>query len=169
MFFHLFLERRARSAALIGAVFAFAATAVAAPPAVLPFGTGTWGELARSPARPMAVVFSTTDCAHCPQAIDRLADALRQSRSRLRLAVVVMDGAGQEAALRADRHYRRADALYAFDGDAMALRYTVNPDWRGLTPYVAFIAATGAIEFHTGSPPVPALRAFLRSAGGRSQ
>jgi hypothetical protein len=80
----------------------------------------------------------------------------------VRLAVVVMDGAGQEKLLRADRHYRHANLLYAFDGDGMALRFKVNPEWRGLTPYVALIPATGETRFHTGSPPADAVRAFLR-------
>lgn len=157
-----FLERRARLVVLIGGWIASAATAVAAPPAVLPFATHTWGELARSSSRPLAVVFSTTDCTHCPAVIASLADAIRKSRSRVRLLVVVMDGAGQEEALRADRHYRQAAGLYAFDGDAMALRYQVNPAWRGLTPYVALIPATGEAAFHTGAPPAAALQTFLR-------
>lgn len=159
------VERWARRLIVLGALLASAAASAAAPRAILPFATDTWSELGRSPARPLAVVFSTTDCVHCPQTIDRLAAAIRQSGARVRLAVVVMDGAGQEAALRADRHYRNANLLYAFDGDTLALRYKVNPDWRGLTPYVAFIAAAGAIEFHTGTPPADALRAFLRAPG----
>ena len=96
------------------------------------------------------------------KAIDDLAAAIRKSGSRASLAVVVMDGAGQEDALRADRHYRRAKLLYAFDGEAMALRYTVNPGWLGLTPYVALIPAAGPASFHAGLPPADVLRAFLR-------
>lgn len=158
----LFLERRVRFLVLIGGLFVYVATAVAAPPTVLGFGTGTWGELVHSPQRPLAVVFSTTDCGHCPAVIAGLAQEIRRSRSKVRLAVVVMDGAGQEKALRADRHYRHANLLYAFDGDAMALRFKVNPEWRGLTPYVALIPATGAPRFHAGSPPPDVVRAFLR-------
>lgn len=159
-----FLERLThplRLLTLLGGLLAGAAAAAPAQ-AVLPFAAETWSELGRSPLRPLAVVFSTTDCVHCPAVIERLADAIRGSRSRVRLAVVVMDGAGQHAALSQDSHYRQAAALYAFDGDAMALRYAVNPDWRGLTPYVALIPAAGATQFHTGAPPPAALRAFLR-------
>ena len=156
------LERRVRRLVLLGALLAVAALACAAPSAVLPFAADTWRELLNSPSRPLAVVFSTTDCTHCPAVIDSLAQELRKSHSTVRLAVVVMDGAGQEAALRADRHYRKADVLYAFDGDAMALRYKVNPAWRGLTPYVALIPARGEAGFHVGSPPAVALRTFLR-------
>jgi thiol-disulfide isomerase/thioredoxin len=155
-------ERCARLLVLIGGLFALAATAVAAPANVLPFGMETWKELGSSRSRPMVVVFSTTDCGHCPAVIDSLAQEIRKSPAKARLAVVVMDGAGQEKLLRADRHYRQANLLYAFDGDGMALRFRVNPDWRGLTPYVALIPATGETRFHTGSPPADALRAFLR-------
>ena len=161
-FFPSFPERWPRLIAVLGALLAPVATVAAASPAILPFGANTWTELAQSKWRPLVVVFSTTDCVHCPKAIDDLAMAIRKADSRVRLVVVVMDGAGQEATLRADRHYRMANALYAFDGDAMALRFTVNPDWRGLTPYVALIPATGATRFHAGAPPSDVLRAFLQ-------
>jgi hypothetical protein len=151
-----------RLLALLGSLLACVVPAYAAPSAILPFGADTWTELGRSPSRPMVVVFSTTDCGHCPKVIEGIADDIRRTRSRARLAVVVMDGVGQEEALRGDRHYRRADALYAFDGDAMALRYRVNPAWRGMTPYVALIAAEGPVRFHLGAPPPDALRDFLR-------
>jgi len=158
----LFLERRVRLLCLLGALLASAAPAHAAAPAILPFAAGTWSALEHSPLRPMVVVFATTDCVHCPRVIDSLAAAIRQSRSGVGLVVVVMDGAGQESALRKERHYRKASALYVFDGDAVALRYTVNPDWRGLTPYVALVPAAGATRFHTGAPPPTVVRAFLR-------
>jgi hypothetical protein len=155
------LERWVGQLAVLGAL-ASIAPAVAGAPAVLAFGPNTWHELTHSKQRPLVVVFSTTDCVHCPKAIDELATALRLSNSRVRLAVVVMDGSGQERDLVKDRHYRKAHSLYAFDGDAQALRYTVNPDWRGLTPYVALIAVGGAASFHAGAPTAGVLREFLR-------
>lgn len=161
MYSESILERCARRLTVLGALLAWAASAAAAS-AILPFGADTWSELTRSSSRPMVVVFSTTDCVHCPKVIDGLAQEIRKSHSRVRLAVVVMDGAGQEDALRQDRHYRQADALYAFDGDAMALRFKVNPAWRGLTPYVALIPARGEAGFHTGAPAAAALRTFLQ-------
>ena len=153
-------HRMRRCALLLGLLAAAVPPAAAATPGVLPFGADTWRELERSPARPMAVVFSTTDCTHCPKVIDQLAGEIRKARSDARLVVVVMDGAGQEQELIKDRHYRKAQALYAFDGDAQALRYAVNPAWRGLTPYVALISAKGTTSFHSGAPSPEALRAF---------
>ncbi|MCX7165278.1 MAG: hypothetical protein NTV11_03265 [Rhodocyclales bacterium] len=156
------LERRARLLVLLGGLLASTAPAFAAPRTILPFTADTWTDLVHSPSQPMVVVFSTTDCAHCPRVIDDIAEAIHKARATTRLVVVVMDGAVQEGALRKDRHYRKANALYVFDGDAMALRFTVNPDWRGLTPYVAFVPATGAARFHAGPPPSDVLRTFLR-------
>ena len=43
----------------------------------------------------------------------------------------------------------------------MALRFKVNPDWRGLTSHGAMIPATGSTRFQTGPTPA-AVRAFLR-------
>jgi hypothetical protein len=162
MYFRFSPERFARLLVCIGCLFASAATAVAAPVSVLPFGMETWKELGLSSSRPTVVVFSTTDCGHCPAVINSLAQEIRKSRAKVRLTVVVMDGAGQEKALLADRHYRHANLLYAFDGDGMVLRFKVNPEWRGLTPYVALIPAAGETRFHTGLPPADAVRAFLR-------
>lgn len=161
MFCRSFPKSSAHALLLLGALL-FCATAGAAPRTILPFTADTWRELERSPARPLAVVFSATDCAHCPAAIDGLAQAIRQAHSGARLVVVVMDGAGQEAALRQDRHYRDANRLYAFAGEAMALRYSVNPGWSGLTPYVALIPARGETRFHAGPPPPELVQAFLR-------
>jgi hypothetical protein len=132
----------------------------AAPATVQQFDSQTWLSVQRSRNRPQAVVFSTTDCSHCPAAISKIAAALDKSPSKPRLAVVVMDGQGQEFTLRTDKHYRVADALYVFDGDAVHLRYGVNPDWRGLTPYVVLLPTSGAPRYFNGVPPAEALRAF---------
>ena len=149
-----------RLAVRLGALVAFGLAGATATAAVLPFDADTWREFGRSPARPMAVVFSTTDCTHCPKVIERLAGDIRKARSTVRLVVVVIDGAGQEQELAKDRHYRKAKALYAFDGDAQALRHAVNPAWRGLTPYVALIPARGSTSFHAGAPSAAAWRQF---------
>lgn len=159
-------ERWLRLLLLAGGLLSAPMPVWSAPHAILPFVADTWRELSLSSRRPMVVVFSTTDCTHCPAVIDSLAASIRASRSAPRLVVVVMDGAGQEQTLRGDPHYRKANALYAFDGDAMALRFRVNPDWRGVTPYVALIPAVGATQFYTGAPPQDALQALLRQPGG---
>jgi hypothetical protein len=152
---------RAGRFAFGAALLSTSAGPLAAPATVQPFGPQTWGDLQRAGAKPQVVVFSTTDCSHCPAVIDGLATSLRKSALKPRLVVVVMDGAGQEAELLADRHYRQADALHAFDGDAVNLRYRVNPDWRGLTPYVVLLPAGGGPRYFNSAPPAGALRALL--------
>ncbi len=139
-----------------------AASVQAAPGAVRDFDRGTWQQMKQTLPRPSVVVFTTTDCAYCPDVIEALAKDLKKGKSKAHLAVVVMDGAEQPEAVKADRHYRKADALYAFDGQAMALRYAVNPDWRGMTPYVAMLPRSGEPKFFTGRPPAPDVDALLR-------
>ena len=134
----------------------------AAPQSVQPFDANTWSKLKQSQQMPSVVIFSTTDCTHCPRVIDEMAMALRNAKIKARLIVVVMDGAGHENALRKNRHYRDARDLYVFDGDEVALRYSVNPEWRGLTPYVALLPVKGEARFHSGSPPADAVRTFLK-------
>lgn len=145
---------------LVGSLLAGAMSTYAAPAAVQRFDSHTWLNVQRASTRPQAVVFSTTDCSHCPAAISKIAAVLRKSPANPRLAVVVMDGQGQEASLRTAKHYRVADALYVFDGDAVHLRYGVNPDWRGLTPYVVLLPTSGTPSYFNGVPPAEAFHAF---------
>jgi len=126
---------------------------IGAPNIVKDFDKATWTQMTTSLPKPSVVVFTTTDCSFCPAVIDALARDLRQKgKTRANLLVVVMDGAGQADALLANDHYRRADSLYAFSGQDLALRYSVNPEWRGLTPYVALLPRKGAPRFVTGQP-----------------
>lgn len=156
-----------RTVVAVALTCAAALPAVGAPGSVLPFDRATWTALGRAPAQASIVVFSTTDCAHCPHAIDSIARTLRSGRGRARLAVVVMDGAGHEKELLASRHYRQANSLYVFADDAAALRFSVNPDWRGLTPYVALVPAGGTPRFFAGTPSPDVLDAFLGNPGSK--
>lgn len=162
-------SRRLRSA-LTGLLATVALAAQAAPPrAVEPFDGNTWPALQAQTSRPAAVVFTTTDCAHCPAVIQGLARTLQQRHLPARLMVVVMDQAPGEndAALLADAHYRVADQLLAFDGQAAALRYGVNPQWRGVTPYVALLAPKAPARTVTGPPSQSDLDAWVRSFTAR--
>ena len=127
--------------------------AVAAPKAVEAFDATTWPALQQA-RQPLAVVFTTTDCSHCPAVVEQLARSLRAQRGGARLVTVVMDVSPGEAdaALLATAHYRQADRLLAFDGAAAALRYRVNPAWRGVTPYVALLRPGQPVTFVMGPP-----------------
>ena len=156
-------------AAGLAAAFAMGAAA-AAPRGVEPFGPKTWAALQSALQRPTAVVFTTTDCTHCPAAIARIADAIAPLGPRAGLAAVVMDLAPGEAdaALLANPHYARADRLLAFAAAAPALRFEVSPRWRGVTPFVALLVPGRAPLFVTGAPSPAQLDAWLGEAGLRA-
>ena len=101
-------------------------------------------------------MFTTTDCAYCPAVLQQLADEIRQRKLDAALVAVVMDvGPGQDdARLLDDPHHRDVDRLLAFSGQGPALRHAVNPAWRGVTPYIVFLAKGAAPKWVTG-PPSP--------------
>lgn len=136
------------------------AAAAPAPLVVQGFDAQRWAALLREPG-PALVVFTSTDCAHCPQAIDRLTrhqrDERRAGRPVPRLDVVVLDGRDEPEALASETHYRQADRLFAVDGQAARLRHAVNPAWFGQTPYVALLGSAPtdgrpAPRFVSGTP-----------------
>ena len=140
----------ARSAAAL--LLALSAVAVqAAPHTIETFDAQTWQRFQSELPRPSAIVFSTTDCTHCPAAIAAVAQQLKKRKPRIPLVVVVMDGAEHPGLLH-DAHYRQASRLFVFEGQSAALQYAVNPKWRGITPYVALLPKSGAATLITGSP-----------------
>jgi hypothetical protein len=140
------------------------ALVVAAGPPVRPFGSDTWAEIQATVSRPAVVVFTTTDCVYCPAVIDDLGRAIHKARSSAKLLVVVMDGADQESEAVHNGHLQHADRVYAFDGNAAALRYGVDPAWRGTTPFVVLLPRAGAPSFHVGRPKRALLAALLKPA-----
>ncbi len=135
--------------------------AAAAAPRVEPFGADTWKRLQAELPRPGLVVFTATWCPTCPEVLRKLADVRRANRLRSPLVAVVMDS-DDEPALLADAHFRVADRLFAFDGDEAALRRTVQPQWRGVTPFVALLPAARAPVYVTGMPSSAQLEQWLR-------
>ena len=132
------------------------------------FSSSTWRQLVRAITRPTAVVFTTTDCAHCPGAIAQLR---RVAGAQADVAAVVMDvgpsalqtlmAAGEQA------HYAGLDALWAFDGDAPTLRHGVNPSWRGVTPYVALLRPGAVPLWVMGVPSVREIQQGLAAVPTR--
>ena len=125
-------------------------TAVSAPVGVEYFKVSTWSEFQVEASRPHIVVFSTTDCAHCPGVIADIAKKIKEQKKKVYLSVVVMDGASQLEYLLSTPHYLLADRLFVFDGQSSAIRYAVNPSWRGLTPYVALLSGKGEVKYTLG-------------------
>lgn len=126
------------------------------------FDRNTWQHVLGSAPRPLAVVFTTTDCEYCPAVIERLARDLRRSPVRAWLNVVVMDGAGDGPTLSSDPHFGMADQLFVFDPEkAVQTRYAIDPAWRGVTPYVVLLGKNGASRKFLGMPPAEAVKGFL--------
>ncbi|MBI5255498.1 MAG: hypothetical protein HY855_03285 [Burkholderiales bacterium] len=131
----------------------------AAPRTVEPFDADTWRALrAEVEARrqPMLVAFSATWCGVCPEVLSQLAQDPRRLHSGVPLLVVISDLAPGEADARllATAHHAQADRVLAFDGNPAAIRHAVDPGWRGVTPYLAWLAPGQAPEFVAGAPPL---------------
>lgn len=124
------------------------------------FDAQSWQRFQSALARPSAVVFSSTDCTHCPATIAALAQQLKKSKKHIPLIVVVMDG-DEHPDLLQDPHYRQASRLFVFKGQAPALQYAVNPQWRGITPYVALFAQDGDVKLVLGSPSAQDIEDWL--------
>ena len=76
------------------------------------------------------------------------------------LVVVVMDGEGQDDLLQ-EPHYQNASRLFIFHGQTAALQYGINPNWRGITPYVALLPRVGETKLVLGKPSDPEIKRWL--------
>ena len=143
-----------------------AAAVQAAPQKIEAFDAQSWQRLQSTLPRPSAVVFSSTDCTHCPVTIASIAEQLKQRKTQLPLIVVVMDGDEQPGLLQ-DPHYRQASRLFVFKGQSAALQYTINPKWRGITPYVALLPQAGDVRLVLGQPSAQDIDGWLKA--GKTQ
>ena len=108
-------------------------------PLALPFNSTTWVNIQKTIEQPTAVVFTTTDCTHCPKLIQTLRKKSQNPTHTFKLWVVVMD-ADEHPELLTQAYYQHTDRLYRFDGKKDALMYSVNPQWPGVTPYTALLS-----------------------------
>lgn len=147
-------------ACIVCAVFCGAVTA--APRAVEAFGIDSWQAMQAGAKQPTVVVFTATWCASCPQVMEDLADELRQRKLKAQVVAVVMDAAPGEkdSTLLRSAHYKLADRLFAFDGQAPALRDRVDPKWRGAAPFVALLSPHAPPRLSTGMPAAADLAAW---------
>jgi hypothetical protein len=134
----------------------------AAPTTVETFDKSTWLILLSQHPQSAMIVFSSVSCTHCPGAIERLAARRAVSQSATRLYVVLMDSEDDVAAL-SSSHHRLADRLFAFRGRVQPIQYAVNPDWRGMTPYIAYVDGKGGARFVLGEPDEKTLAIWLKS------
>jgi thiol-disulfide isomerase/thioredoxin len=156
---------RALSAAAAVAVLA-SMPAAAAPPKVESFDGTAWERLQRDSPRPSAIVFTATYCANCPAVIAKLSETLQRHGAKSEVVAVVIDeaaidGEAGRRELLDSVHYKHASRLFMFSGNEAALRYRVDPRWRGVTPYIALLGADGKITFSTGAPSDAQMAAWL--------
>jgi hypothetical protein len=123
------------------------------------FDAKGWAALQAPSTKGAAIVFTTTDCAYCPGVLRQLSQEIRQRGIDAQLVAVVMDAApgDDDARLLSDPHHRGVDRLFAFSGQAAALRYGVNPAWRGVTPYTALMVRGAPPTWVTGPPSAKAI------------
>jgi thiol-disulfide isomerase/thioredoxin len=152
-----------------GLALALAAPAKASPARVEPFDGRTWRALQAGLRTPTLVVFSATWCPNCPAVIEDLAQEVREHGFKAQLLAVVIDVAPgeQDAGLMGHSYYRLMDRLLAFSGQAPALRHSVDPTWRGATPFVALLSPGQAPRLVTGAPGEEDLRAWMSPARAR--
>jgi hypothetical protein len=124
------------------------------------FDASTWGLLLQSGPRPAAYLFTTSYCSTCPDAFAKLNEAVRHKRQAIPLVAVMMDVAGTQA-LRHALHFPGLTRMYAFDGFEPAIRYSVDPAWPNVTPYIVLIDKKGRVQRSIGPPTPKALRAWL--------
>ena len=143
-------------------------TAQAAPAQVEPFDAKAWQAI-QSSKQPAVLVFSTTDCAHCPAVFKQLGQQIRQRQLKAPLVAVVMDvpPGEDDAGLLASPHHGQANRLMAFAGQPQALRFAVDPAWRGVTPYLVFLAPGQAPVKVVGPPKPEVVAAWALQAKAR--
>lgn len=142
-----------------GACAGVSGRADAAAQSVEIFDQRTWARLREQLPRPSIVVFTATWCPNCPEVIDGLARMARSAVRPIPLYVVVMDGEGRRDLL-SNEHFRLGDRVFAFRGREAAVRHSVDPRWRGVTPYVGLMPAQGDLQWHEGTPPDDAMIAL---------
>ena len=125
------------------------------------FNEETWAKLLKTGPRPAAYMFTTSYCTACPAVFQEVRDATSKSRTRTELIVVMMDAEGPNA-LRHASHFKGMTQLFSFDGYEPAIRSTVDPTWRNITPYVVLIDRKGGIQKGVGSPTSQSLQQWLQ-------
>ena len=137
------------------------APAMSPPSQLEPFEVGTFSQWRSSLKRPTWVVFTATWCATCPAVVSDLIRAARQHPQQPVVWAVLIDVApGEEDARFWSRHahLRGADRVLGFEGIPQAIRYAVDPGWRGTVPHVALLEPGGRMALFSGQPPASALK-----------
>ena len=152
------LKKLINSIILAVAIIAAPSLALASEPK--PFDLDSWKQLLHTADR-AAVVFTSTHCVHCPGLVAGLLKDRRQQKQTFKVLVVTTDGGASDLG---KAPYNEADGRYFFKGNTQALRYSVNPSWRGVTPYVALISSGVGTQCYSGSPSRDSLQRWARDS-----
>lgn len=125
------------------------------------FNEGTWAALMKTGPRPAAYMFTTSYCSVCPAVFQEVREATKSSRVRPELIVVMMDVEGTHALHHAS-HFTGMTQLFSFDGYEPAIRATIDPSWRLITPFVVLVDRHGAVQKGVGSPSPQSLKRWLQ-------
>jgi hypothetical protein len=106
-------------------------------------------------------MFTTSYCSACPAVFQEVRDVTSKSRTRPELIVVMMDAEGPNA-LRHASHFKGMTQFFTFEGYEPAIRSTIDPTWRNITPYVVLIDRHGGIQRGVGSPTSQSLKQWLQ-------
>ena len=158
------LKKLFTSVLVAGIFLAITSSVMAVPKTVEPFDEKIWSGLLTEAGMPAIIIFSSLQCTHCPGLIDKISARIQQNKSATRLYVVSIDGNDDAAELIEDAHYMKAHRLFVFAGSGQKIQYAVNVDWRGMTPYVAYLGGKGKAEFILGEPKEAMLRRWLLGA-----
>ncbi len=124
------------------------------------FDVNTWKALSSQGPKPAAYVFTTTHCVNCPEAIETIATAVANKKLNLPLSAIVMDADPAQSSQHA-AHLKGITKLYFFDGFEAKIRYSVDPTWRNITPFVILIDKNGGMQKILGAPSDLALKDWL--------
>lgn len=109
------------------------------------FTAETWSQMLKTIPRPAVIMFTSSDCTHCPGTLKNLRRIREEQRLKWSLSIVQID---EEAYDFGDAN----DARWRFAGNIQRLQYSVNPKWRGITPYIVLLHSDGGTEFILGAP-----------------
>ncbi|MBH9577554.1 hypothetical protein [Inhella proteolytica] len=118
------------------------------------FGPQTFQQLQQQVQAPTWLVFSATYCGNCPAVVA----GLRRQHAGMPLWLVLTDDGEETHPLPAERRWR-------FEGHELALRHAVNPQWKGITPYLALLRPGQAPLFALGQPSNAQLQALEKARG----
>ncbi len=119
---------------------------------VKPFTHETWESVLKNGKRPSVWVFTASDCTHCPAVIKQLIEYRKHKKLSFALMVVQTNEGDVKKPVKLKSNIKVGDHLYQFSGQKQRIQYSINPQWRGIVPYVVMLPNQGGIQYTMGLP-----------------